>query len=118
MYETHSIAPEENFHMVNSVIETMNELAKEKHEEEHRLMLEREEGEFQWHDFLGTFFLQLKLSVKAKIDFFFCETNPAEEKLNKPAFIPGKPTSREQRERESQEAKDANPPKVLEVSRE
>lgn len=30
--------------MVSNVIETMNGLAKEKHEEEHRLALEKEEG--------------------------------------------------------------------------
>ncbi|KAK6626085.1 hypothetical protein RUM43_006389 [Polyplax serrata] len=82
LYETHSIAPEENFEMVNSVISKVNDMAKEKHEEEHRLILEREE---------------------------------AEEKLNKPIFIPGKPSSREQREKEAQEAREAAPPKEVEV---
>lgn len=41
---------------------------------------------------------------------------PAEEKLNKPIFIPGKPSSREQREKEAQEAREAAPPKEVEVS--
>lgn len=44
LYETHSVTAEENFGMVNSVIEFVNEMAKQKHEEEHRLALEREEG--------------------------------------------------------------------------
>lgn len=44
LYETHSMAPEENLDLVNEMIGKMNEFAKEKHEEDHRIMLEQEEG--------------------------------------------------------------------------
>lgn len=40
---------------------------------------------------------------------------PAEEKMNKPVFIPGKPSSREQKDKENQEVKISVLPVEIEV---
>lgn len=45
LYETHSVAPEENAGMVLGVIESMNDWARDKHAEEHRIIQEHEEGQ-------------------------------------------------------------------------
>ncbi|KAL0272729.1 UNVERIFIED_CONTAM: hypothetical protein PYX00_005590 [Menopon gallinae] len=53
LYETHSMAPEENLDMVNKMIVQMNDFAKEKHEEDHRIMLEQEEAEEKMNKPIG-----------------------------------------------------------------
>lgn len=40
------MALEENYGMVSNVIENMNDWAKEKHTEEHRIIQEHEEGSY------------------------------------------------------------------------